>query len=87
MRKYGTPGECGVSGKKKLERQGIRADWPVSRNGNWLGVGWLSYELMSKIKYDSQGEREKKKIKRLCKAQPGSSYICTARARLRFVLG
>lgn len=53
--------KCGVSGKNKLERQGIRADWPVSRNGNWLRVGWLmSYELMSKIKYDSQGERGKK---------------------------
>lgn len=30
---YGTPGECGVS-VKKLERQGISADWPISRNGN-----------------------------------------------------
>lgn len=24
--------------KNKLERQGIRADWPVLRNGNW-GLG------------------------------------------------
>lgn len=32
---YGTPGNAVC--KKKLERQGISADWPGSRE---IGIGW-----------------------------------------------